>query len=486
MATTELVTPAGPSVLDGVTSLPVDALDIFNYGANNAYIVAELIDAARFAAALAQTLVLFPVYGARVRCEAGGGVPWVITLPPVGVPLTVASDPSTDPVIMSLPSVVQVPLRFVPPHSPLKIVLDPNEPLATVLLTHFPNLGVTCIGITRWHPIGSDLVASQFIRTLSSFYMHLNEPISTPIYKPLRSFLPTPTNASRGLLNGIDTSASQTYYNPAIIKHPQRFASPPNDRLDFRLSGTQVETIRTAIAHAGSGVKLSAQDCLVALIAVATNAADHSIPPIRTIDTILDLRGAAGIPANLAWNGWTFAMTDPIDSPAAVTSTPEDENTHRKAQAAQCYVYAAAVRHSLLRARDPVFLRALVDLQASRAAEAAARGEREVLDVASPPGRMCVNSTLRLDTRTHFGPTRSFTGSVPFVRHLKLSRPNPRPHTLTTAAPATPQEEETEAERLAAVEVTLFFAPDVRERFCKEMEARMGTMGAGRVEWVIG
>ncbi|KAJ7244424.1 hypothetical protein B0H12DRAFT_1129478 [Mycena haematopus] len=500
----ELITPAGPSVLDAIMLLPIDALDVFNYAAANAYIIPELLDAPRFAAALAKTLVLFPLYGARVRCEAGGGVPWVITLPPAGLPLTLASNPSTDPLIMPSSAVIQRPLPFLPPLTPpRKIVLDPTAPLAAVLLTHFPNLGVTCIGITRWHPIGSDWVASRFIRALSSFYVHLNEPISAPIHKPLRSFLPTPTDTDRRLLDGIDTSAVQTYYNPTTSPHPQLSPSPAhpaNVRLDFRLSGAQVETIRTAIQTASPVVKLSAQDCLVALIAVATNAADPSTPPIRTIDTILDVRGVAGVPAELAWNGWTFAMTETIEvsSPSPATNSEDgDGNLHNKAT--QYYAYAAAVRHSLLRARDPAFLAAMVDLQASRAAEAAARGEGELLDLASPPGRMCVNSTLRLDTSTHFGQqVRGFAASVPFVRHVKLARPNPRPYISTstitrgsstgnpemqTQEPQT-QDAEAGAERLPAVESTLFFVPSVRERFREEMEVRVRELGAGRVEWV--
>jgi hypothetical protein len=96
-----------------------------------------------------------------------------------------------------------------------------------------------------------------------------------------------------------------------------------------------------------------------------------------TIDTILDVRGVGDIPKELAFNGFTFAPTDRI--------TPADDNN--------CYTYAAAVRQSIMRGRTPQFLAALTDLQAERAAEAINRGE--VMDLASPPGRILCNSTLR-------------------------------------------------------------------------------------------
>lgn len=73
-----LIVPNGPTLLDGVSELPIDALDVFGYAAANAYVVPELIDVLRFTAALAKTLMLFPLYAARVRCAEGGGVPWVV------------------------------------------------------------------------------------------------------------------------------------------------------------------------------------------------------------------------------------------------------------------------------------------------------------------------------------------------------------------------------------------------------------------------
>jgi hypothetical protein len=253
--------------------------------------------------------------------------------------------------------------------------MDPTTPLAAILLAKFPKLGLTSIGITRWHPIGSDYVASRFIRALSNFYQGLAFDEPELVHKAIRSYLPAP---DRTLLKGINTYAVEAYY-PSGSAHPQLTAQPPNTRLDFRLSAAQVQKLHTAIqAQGGENASfLTRQDCIVALITVATNAADSDSPPIHTIDTILDVRGVGDISKEAAFNGFTFAPTDRI--------TPADDNDY--------YVYAAAVRQSIMRGRTSQFLAALTDLQAERAAEATNRGE--VMDLASPPGHMICNSTLR-------------------------------------------------------------------------------------------
>ncbi|KAF7345977.1 hypothetical protein MVEN_01620300 [Mycena venus] len=403
-SSTTLIAPAGPA-LDGLSTLPIDNLDVFGYIAANSYIVPEIIDVERFKDALSKTLVLFPLYAARSKNPSASS----------------------------------------PPLSPRKVVLDPSAPLAAILLTTFPALGVTSIGITRWHPIGSDYVASRFIRALSRFYEGvemdvLGEP--KPVYEAARAFLPTPDPK---LLEGIDTSAVEAYY-PATSPHPQLDPSQPeNIRLDFRLSAPQVHQLHAAIHGLGgpNASFLTKQDCLVALVAVATNTADPSVPPIHTIDTILDVRGAAAVPSELSFNGFTFAPTDRI--------APTGENDY--------YAYASAVRKSIMRAREPGFLSALVDLQSAKAAEATNRGE--IMDLASNPGHMMCNSTLRLDSNMrphihfgHPGKTRSYVGTVPFLRHLKLARPNPVENA-----------DGTWTERLDVTEVTLYFQPEVRDRF---------------------
>lgn len=71
-----LITPEGPTLLDGVSVLPIDHLDMFGYNAANSYIIPELIDVVRFNAALAKTLVFFPLYAARVSCAENGAEPW--------------------------------------------------------------------------------------------------------------------------------------------------------------------------------------------------------------------------------------------------------------------------------------------------------------------------------------------------------------------------------------------------------------------------
>lgn len=388
-----------------------------------------------------------------------------ITLPPQGIPLTIAWSSETS--LVPIEAVVQKPLRFLPSLSPRNIVLDPSAPLATILLTHFPELGLSCIGVTRWHPIGSDYVASRFMRALSKNYLGV-EPVDEPepVYKAARAFLPA-SDPERRSLHGVDTHAVETYY-PTTATHPQLDpAQPANIRLDFRLSLAQLQQLRDSIHALGgpTAIFLTPQDCLVALIACATNAsAESGTPPIHTITTILDVRGVAGVPAQLSFNGFTFAPTDRI----SVANGNEDY-----------YAYAFAVRKSLARAREPAFLSALLDLQATRATEAAARGE--VMDLASPPGHMLVNSTLRLDRamrpEMYFGHAekgRSYVGTVPFVRHLKLARPNP-----AVSADGTWRE------RLDEAEVTLFFQPAERERFMQEINERAKALGIeGGVEWV--
>ncbi|KAJ7605119.1 hypothetical protein DFH06DRAFT_1385395 [Mycena polygramma] len=453
-----LITPSGPTVLDGVSVLPIDPLDFFGYNAANLYVVPELVDVARFNSALAKTLALFPLYAARVSCGKDGNEPWTLTLPPKGIPVSVFESNETE--LMPIEAVVQKPLPFLPPLSPRKIVLDPTTPLAAIVLTKFAKLGATSIGITRWHPIGSDYVASRFIRALSKFYPGISVDEPTPVYKPVRSYLPTPKQA---LLEGVDTLAVASYYAVGST-HPQLDpAKLANVRLDFRLSATQVQQLHDAI-HALGGQNatfLTVQDCIVALVAVATNAADPSTPPIHTIDTILDVRGVAGIPMEVSFNGFTFAPTDKITS----------GNDY--------YAYAAAVRKSIMRARKPEFLAALVDLQAVRAAEGTDRGE--IVDLASPPGHMMCNSTLRLDEvmrpEIHFGhpgKARSYVGTVPFVRHLKLARPNP----------VLDADGEWKS-RLDVTEVTLYFQPSVRARFIKEISERLKALNVGGVvEWI--
>ncbi|KAK7016304.1 hypothetical protein R3P38DRAFT_2542578 [Favolaschia claudopus] len=473
--TTFLVKPSGPTLLDGVSELPIDGLDVFGYNAANSYVVPELLDVQRFNAALGKALRWFPLYAARVRCADGGGVPWVLTLPPQGIPVTLSSSPSTT--IVLIEAIVQKPLSFLSPLSPREITRDPTTPLASILLTHFLNLGKTSIGITRWHPIGSDYVASRFIRLLSALYVAsaadrdadaLLEDEPKPVYAAARSYLPAPNAQS---LQGMDTSALESYYRIGTT-HPQLDASVPgNVRLDFRLSNAQMQVLRGAISSGQEqNMKLSAQDCLVALVAAATNAADPGTPPIHTISTILDVRGAAGVPSELSFNGFTFAPTDRV----VVEEGKGQQETY--------LAYASAVRRSIVKARDPGFLSALVDLQARQAEEATARGE--VMDLASGEGHMLVNSTLRLvlldalmRPHIHFGhpgQMRSYVGTVPFVRHLKLARPNPS----YADSPTT---------RLDAVEVTLYFQPHVRERFKQELEERLRSLGVladGAVEWV--
>ncbi|KAJ7142625.1 hypothetical protein C8R44DRAFT_602887 [Mycena epipterygia] len=455
-----LIVPDGPTLLDGVSVLPIDHLDVFGYNAANSYIIPELIDVVRFNAALAKTLVFFPLYAARVSCAENGAEPWRLTLPPKGIPVTVSENDETE--IVPIEAIVQKPLRFLPPLNPRKIVLDSTTPLTAILLTKFPKLGVTSIGITRWHPIGSDYVASRFICALSKFYQGLPFDEPEPVYKAARTYLPAP---DRKCLEGIDTSALEAYY-PAGSTHPQLDPSQPaNIRLDFRLSATQVQQLHDAIYALGgkNASFLTLQDCIVALIAVATNAADASVPPIHTIDTILDVRGAAGIPLELSFNGFTFAPTDRI--------APAHANDY--------YMYAAAVRGSIMRARAPHFLAALTDLQAVRAAEATHCGE--IMDLASPPGHMLCNSTLRLDEvmrpEIHFGhpgKARSYVGTVPFLRHLKLARPNP----LVGA-------DGTWTDRLDVTEVTLYFKPTVRTRFIHEIDERLRALNVeAAVEWI--
>ncbi|KAJ6504499.1 hypothetical protein DFH09DRAFT_1335300 [Mycena vulgaris] len=480
-----LITADGPTLLDDVSVLSIDHLDVFGYNAANSYIIPELIDVVRFNAALAKTLAFFPLYAARVNCAENGGEPWRLTLPPKGIPVTVAVSDETE--IVPVEAIVQKPLRFLPPLSPRKIVLDPTAPLAAILLTKFPKLGVTSIGITRWHPIGSDYVASRFIRALSKFYQGVPFDEPNPVYKAARTYLPAP---DRTYLEGIDTFAVEAYY-PAGSVHPQMDPSqPPNVRLDFRLSAHQVQQLHDAI-HALGGENasfLTLQDCIVSLVAVATNAADASTPPIHTIDTILDVRGAAGIPIELAFNGFTFAPTDKI--------TPADEDDY--------YAYASAVRKSIMRGRTPHFLAALADLQAARAAE---RDEprrnhgfgesagahalqldasvRRILPLLRPPcisraidisislvHAVSLDEVMRPDIHFgHPGKTRSYVGTVPFLRHLKLARPNP----LVSA-------DGTWTDRLDATEVTLYFKPAVRARFIEEINERLRAL---RVENAI-
>ncbi|KAJ7737277.1 hypothetical protein DFH07DRAFT_985678 [Mycena maculata] len=456
-----LITPDGPTLLDGVSVLELDNLDVFGYNAANSYIIPELIDVSRFHAALAKTLTFFPLYAARVSCAENGGVPWKLTLPPQGMPVTVSESDEAE--IVPIEAIVQRPLRFLPPLNPRKIVLDPTTPLAAILLTKFPRLGVTSIGITRWHPLGSDYVASRFIRALSRSYQGVSIDEPTPVYKAARTYLLAP---DRTCLEGIDTFALETYY-PASAIHPQLDPShPPNVRLDFRLSAIQMQQLRTAI-HALGGPNadfVTPQDCLVALVATATNAADPSNPQIHTIDTILDVRGVGEIPAELSFNGFIFAPTDRI--------APTHANDY--------YAYAAGVRKSIMRAREPHFLAALADLQAERAASATEHGE--IMDLASPPGHMVCNSTLRLDKMMrrdihfgHPGKTRSYVGTVPFVRHLKLARPNP----LVSA------DGSSWTDRLDVTEVTLYFKPPVRERFIEEINERVRALKVeGTVEWI--
>ncbi|KAJ7709380.1 hypothetical protein B0H16DRAFT_1900986 [Mycena metata] len=455
-----LITPDGPTVLDGVSVLTLDHLDVFGYNAANSYIIPEIIDAERFHSALAKTLAWFPLYAARASCGEDGREPWTLVLPPKGIPVTVSVSDETQ--IVPVEAVVQKPLRFLPPLSPRKIVLDPTTPVAAILLTKFPNLGVTSIGITRWHPIGSDHVASCFIRTLSKFYIGVLEDEPVVVYKAARSFLPAP---DRTCLQGINTYAVEAYYSSRSW-HPQLDPSQPaNVRLDFRLSATQTQQLRDAI-HALGGENtsfLTEQDCIVSLLAIATNAADLSNPPIHSIDTILDVRGAGDIPPTLGFNGFVFAPTD------RVAATHADDY----------YSYALAVRQSIIRGRTPNFLAALADLQAARAAGGTNRGE--VMDLASPPGRMLCNSTLQLDKvmrpDIHFGhPGRikSYVGTVPFVRHLKLARPNPRMNADGTWSSG-----------LDDTEVTLYFQPLVRARFIEELNKRLGALGVeGVVEWI--
>ncbi|KAJ7241862.1 hypothetical protein C8J57DRAFT_1244481 [Mycena rebaudengoi] len=430
------IIPDGPTLLEGVSVLSIDHLDFFAYNAANSYIIPELIDVGRFNAALAKMLTYIPLYAARVSYGENGCAPWHLTLPSKGIPVTVLESDETE----------------IVPIGAVKIVLDPTAPLASIL-TKFPKLGLTSIGITRWHQIGSDYVASRFIRTLSQFYEGIAFGEPELVYKA----------AKTTCLKGIDTSAVEAYY-PSGSAHPQLVAQPPSVRIDFHLSAAQVQQLHGTI-HAQGGENanfLTRQDCIVALIAVATNAADATNVPIHTIDTVLDVRGVGDIPKELAFNEFTFAPTDRI--------TPAVGNDY--------YTYAAAVRQSIMCGRTPQFLAALTDLQAERAAEAINRGE--VTDLASPPGRILCNSTLRLDEimrpEIHFGhpgKTRSYVGTVPFVRHLKLARPSPAfsGDGMRTS-------------RLDITEVTLFFAPLVRERFIKEIDMRLQALNAeGAVEW---
>jgi hypothetical protein len=71
-----LITPDGPTLLDGVSQLPIDYLDVFGYNAANLYVIPEAIDVGRFNAALAKTLTVFPLYAARASCGENGGMPW--------------------------------------------------------------------------------------------------------------------------------------------------------------------------------------------------------------------------------------------------------------------------------------------------------------------------------------------------------------------------------------------------------------------------
>ncbi|KAJ6573462.1 hypothetical protein DFH09DRAFT_1362098 [Mycena vulgaris] len=362
------LSPDGPTLLDGVSEPPIDHLDVFGFNATNSYIVAGLIEVERLNAALVKTLVLFPLYAARVSCAENG--------PSRGEGLLVS-------VVVSEETEL-VPIEAIENRS------------------HQIPQAVTCIGITRRHPIGSDYVVSHFIRALSEFYagMHFDGP----------------------------THLAVKIYYPTGATHPQMDpAHPPNVRVDFWVSATQVQQLHAAIHALGAAHAdfLTPQDCIVALVAVATNAADPdgSAPPSPTIDTFLDVRGAAGVPAALAFSELTFVSTDRI----AVRGGGGDDY----------YAYAATVRKNIVRARTPRFLAALAELQAVRAAQATHRGE--IMDSASPPGHMLCNSTLRLDARMRSeidfgfgfipakGRTRSYVGTEPFLLHLKLARPNPVP-----------------------------------------------------------
>ncbi|KAJ6558962.1 hypothetical protein B0H10DRAFT_1967157 [Mycena sp. CBHHK59/15] len=136
-----LITPDGPTLFDGVSAL-------------NSYIIPEFIDVDRFNAALAKALVFFPLYAAR------------LTLPPKAVTVSVSNETE----IVPIEALVQKPLRFLPPLNPRKITLDSTTPLASILLTKFPKLGVTDlekVGIPCLCPflgIGIDMVKEEIVK----------------------------------------------------------------------------------------------------------------------------------------------------------------------------------------------------------------------------------------------------------------------------------------------------------------------------------
>jgi hypothetical protein len=276
-------------------------------------------------------------------------------------------------------TVVQHPLRFTPGLS-LKNILSStmDEPLAAMNMTLFVNLGCTAIGVTRWHPLGSDFVITRFMRALSQTYQGLPISDPLPVYRHLGDFLP-PANGEQ--LVGVDTTAVNSYCSPRV-KRPQDPSNVAATQFDFRLSASQVEQIRKGILIQQQNdpreLRISRQDSLVALVAVCMNQADPDTqPPISIIDTVLDLRGTAGIPTDLAGNGFTFAPTETI--------VPKDAD--------DLHTFASTVRQSLVRAREPQFLAALVALQREKAVKGSKNGE--FLDLTSPPGHMMVNSTLK-------------------------------------------------------------------------------------------
>lgn len=335
--------------------------------------------------ALAKTLSSFPLFCGRLTRAADNAYSIKLVNAPVELEIVDTMDMSTFP----QDAVIQDCWSFSSPLDMAAIRRCDDEPLFKMRLTTYTmpqGSKMSVIGITSAHMLGDGSFIVRFWRLLSQHYQGL------PSLDP-------PITYTRAALNVTHLEARkrdelESLFPQLLLRNPK--LPPPTERITLFFTNPQLVALQKALQQScnkaaptsfsgANSIKLSVQDCVTALVAVACShaMAQTGDPPVTTIRNVLNLRGGGVVPTSEPLNALSWAN--------ATTSSPLDTT-----------MTAVGIRRGFLDARDHAFQTACF-LTVCRLWRRAA-DEGASVDFTPLPGELTLNSSWRFDyTSAHFG-----------------------------------------------------------------------------------
>ncbi|KAH7099822.1 hypothetical protein BKA62DRAFT_708898 [Auriculariales sp. MPI-PUGE-AT-0066] len=457
----KLVRPVEPTVLAGQDFFELRPTDLFlTFRVETAIVVPGALNMTRVRDAVACALSLYPLYAGRL---ARRGEQWLVHLNNAGVYVDfVESDADK---AVPIDAIVQHPFA-------LANLIDhcfwddgrEDQPLLRITVTEFTRTGEWSFATSSPHLVGDGYIVYTFLRTVSQMYQGL-EPLELVEYlRPPLSALSLDAPPV-----DMDTPWLDVFYPYGTLQpHQHPVNGTPTERIDFRMTAEQIIQLKAGVILSGSDTlreqlaKISAQDALAATLAAAMTESAPDAPPIRTVTTHINFRGAVGVPLTSACNALVQAVAHtPSESPSDVAP------------------FALAIRKSLLDIRNPANLPAIISKTGARFVEAART--KHYTDFSSAPGALNINSTRPFAwTSAHFGypgRARFFHTCSDAPRYVKIFTPNP---TRTVDAAG----QESWKDWKGGAEVTFFIEPRYRGAFIDSFSAKARELGVeGDIEF---